>query len=81
MAEPRRVFITGALGFIAERLAHHFRERGAEVRGMDVRADRARGVVAGDIRAPGEWQAHAAGCDLVIHTAAVLTLSGDPEDV
>ena len=81
MAGPRRVFITGALGFIAERLAHHFRERGAEVRGMDVRADRARGVVAGDIRAPGEWQAHAAGCDLVIHTAAVLTLSGDPEDV
>jgi nucleoside-diphosphate-sugar epimerase len=76
-----RVFITGALGFIAQRLAHHYRERGAEVRGMDVRADPAQGVVAGDVSRPGDWQAHAEGCDLVIHTAAVLTLAGDPEEV
>jgi nucleoside-diphosphate-sugar epimerase len=77
----KRVFITGALGFIAQRLAHHYREHGAEVRGMDVRADPEQGVVAGDVTKPGDWQAHAAGCDLVIHTAAVLTLSGDPEAV
>jgi nucleoside-diphosphate-sugar epimerase len=79
--EPRRVFITGALGFIAQRLAHHYRERGAEVRGMDVRADPAQDVVAGDVSKPADWQAHAEGSDLVIHTAAVLTLSGDPEAV
>jgi nucleoside-diphosphate-sugar epimerase len=77
----QRVFITGALGFIADRLAHYYREHGAEVRGMDVRADPEHGVVAGDVTKPGEWQAHAEGCDLVIHTAAVLTLSGDPEAV
>jgi len=77
--EPRRVFITGALGFIGQRLAEHYRERGAEVRGMDVRAGD--GVVAGDITEPGPWQEHARDCDLVIHTAAVLTLSGDPEEV
>jgi nucleoside-diphosphate-sugar epimerase len=76
-----RVFITGALGFIAQRLAHHYREQGAEVRGMDVRADPEQNVVAGDVSKPGDWQAHAEGCDLVIHTAAVLTLSGDPEAV
>ena len=81
MAEPRRVFITGALGFIAQRLAHHYRERGAEVRGMDVRADPEQHVVAGDVSRPGDWQAHAEGCDLVIHTAAILTLSGDPDAV
>lgn len=81
MAEPRRVFITGALGFIAQRLADRYRGAGAEVRGMDVRADPAQDVVAGDISEPGAWQRHAEGCDLVIHTAAVLTLSGDPAAV
>src|SRR3954454_4173512 len=81
LAEPRRVFITGALGFIGERLADHYRERGAEVRGMDVRADPLRDVVAGDVSDAGEWQGHAAGCDLVIHTAGVLTLGGDPDAV
>ena len=75
------MFITGALGFIGERLADHYRERGAEVRGMDVRADPARGVVAGDVSRPGDWQAHAQGADLVVHTAAILTLSGDPAAV
>jgi nucleoside-diphosphate-sugar epimerase len=56
LAEPRRVFITGALGFIAQRLAHHYRERGAEVRGIDVRADPSQGVVAGDVSHPGDWR-------------------------
>jgi nucleoside-diphosphate-sugar epimerase len=81
LAEPRRVFITGALGFIAQRLADHYRERGVEVRGMDVRADPAQDVVAGDVSKPGDWQAHAEGADLFIHTAAVLTLAGDPAAV
>jgi nucleoside-diphosphate-sugar epimerase len=76
-----RVFITGALGFIAQRLADHYRASGAEVRGMDVSADAAQDVVAGDVSQPGGWQQHAEGCDLVIHTAAVLTLSGDPRAV
>jgi nucleoside-diphosphate-sugar epimerase len=76
-----RVFITGALGFIAQRLAQHYREQGAEVRGVDVRADPAQEVVVGDVSKPGDWQVHAQGCDLFIHTAAVLTLSGDPEEV
>ena len=79
MAEPRRVFITGALGFIGQRLAERYRQRGAEVRGVDVREGD--GVVAGDVTRPGDWQAHAEGCHLVVHTAAVLTLAGDPEEV
>jgi nucleoside-diphosphate-sugar epimerase len=81
LAEPRRVFVTGALGFIGQRLADHYRDQGAEVRGMDVRADPARDVVAGDVSRAGDWQDHAEGSDLVIHTAAVLTLAGDPEAV
>ncbi len=79
MAEPRSVFITGANGFIGGRLGDHYRARGAEVRGVDVNASE--GVVAGDVTEPGSWQEHARGADLVIHTAAVLTLSGDPDAV
>ncbi len=75
------MFITGALGFIGQRLADHYRERGAEVRGVDVRAEPERDVVAGDVSEAGAWQAHAADCDLFIHTAAVLTLGGDPDAV
>lgn len=68
------VFVTGASGFLGRAIADRYREAGATVRGVDLVADPARGVVAGDVGAPGEWQAHAAGCDLVVHTAAVVSL-------
>ena len=68
-----RVFITGALGFMGRALAARYRALGAEVRGLDVRADASANVVAGDVTQPQEWQAHIAGCDLVIHTAAIVT--------
>jgi nucleoside-diphosphate-sugar epimerase len=51
------------------------------VRGVDVRADSALGVVAGDISEPGAWQEHAAGCDLVINTAAYVGFGGELDDV
>jgi nucleoside-diphosphate-sugar epimerase len=69
---PRRVFLTGALGFIGRVLADRYAAEGAEVRGVDIHADPARGVVAGDVSEPGEWQAHAAGCDLFVHLAAIV---------
>jgi nucleoside-diphosphate-sugar epimerase len=79
MSTPRRVFITGMSGFIGAALATRFAALGAELRGVDVRADAARGIVAGDIAAPGAWQDHAAGCDLVVHTAAIVSMRGtDP---
>ncbi|MBA2349602.1 MAG: NAD-dependent epimerase/dehydratase family protein, partial [Solirubrobacterales bacterium] len=82
MSTPRRVFITGASGFIGRALAEHYRQAGAQVRGMDLRADPAAGVVAGDLAIAGPWQEHAGGCDLVINTAAVVSLRlRDPEGV
>ena len=76
---PDRVFITGCLGFIGLRLAERFRTLGSEVRGVDVRDDHELGVVAGDIAEPGSWQEHVAGCDLVVHTAAMVSFrSGEP---
>jgi nucleoside-diphosphate-sugar epimerase len=76
---PGRVFITGALGLIGGRLAERYREAGATVTGMDVRAEPALGVVAGDLTAPGPWQQAMNGADLVIHTAARVGMRGDEE--
>ena len=68
-----RVFITGALGFVGRALADRYRSQGAEVVGVDISADAALGVVAGDTSETGPWQDAAAGCDLVVHTAALVT--------
>jgi nucleoside-diphosphate-sugar epimerase len=65
-----RVFITGASGFIGRALYERYSADGHEVVGCDLVADPARQVVAGDVAEAGAWQEHAAGCELVIHTAA-----------
>jgi nucleoside-diphosphate-sugar epimerase len=72
-----RVFITGANGFIGRALAERYRGAGVEVAGVDLSADAARGVVAGDVTAPGEWQRRAAGSDVVFHTAALVSNAFD----
>jgi nucleoside-diphosphate-sugar epimerase len=74
---PRRVFITGARGFIGNALARRYRTLGAEVFGVDLAADADTAVLAGDISHPGPWQLHAAGCELFIHTAAVVSNAAD----
>lgn len=72
-----RVCITGASGFIGRRLAERWRESGAEVVGVDRAADPEHGVVAGDISQPGQWQRAAEGCDIVVHTAALVGMPSD----
>ena len=76
----RRVSITGAAGFIGTALAARYREEGWEVAGIDVRADAERGIVAGDIAEPGAWQEAARGCDLVVHTAAIVSNTATIDD-
>jgi nucleoside-diphosphate-sugar epimerase len=73
------VFVTGAAGFIGRALAERFRALGSEVRGVDLRTDDA-DVVEGDVTAPGEWQRHAEGCELFVHTAAVVGMYSSPRD-
>jgi nucleoside-diphosphate-sugar epimerase len=75
-----RAFVTGALGFIGGALADRMRAEGMKVRGVDMRADDALGVVAGDVSLAGEWQRHVQGCDLVVHTAAIVSLRSGLED-
>ena len=74
------VFLTGALGFIGRAIADRYAAEGWEVRGVDIAADPARGVVAGDVTQPGEWQDHAAGCEVVVHLAARLGLGGTHDE-
>lgn len=69
----QKVFITGALGFVGRALAERYRALGAETCGLDVRADSALNIVAGDVSKPEDWQSALNGCDLVIHTAAIVT--------
>ena len=79
-ALPRRVFVTGANGFIGRALMRRYRELGAEVCGMDVGADPEWNVVAGDVGETGPWQQHAGGAELVLHTAAVVSNAAPPEE-
>ncbi len=68
-----RVFITGASGFIGRALHARYSAEGHDVAGCDLTSDPARGIVAGDVGEAGPWQDHAAGCELVIHTAATVS--------
>ena len=76
---PKSVFITGANGFIGKALVQRYRALGCDVRGMDIQVDASMNVVAGNITQPATWAKHAQGCDLFIHTAAVVSLAADWE--
>lgn len=67
-----KVFVTGALGFIGRALTERYRREGATVVGMDAAADGSGGIVGGDVSEAGAWQRATAGCDLLVHTAAIV---------
>ncbi|HEX4672571.1 MAG TPA: NAD-dependent epimerase/dehydratase family protein [Solirubrobacteraceae bacterium] len=75
-----RVFITGASGFIGRTLCERYAADGHEVRGVDLAADPGRQVVAGDVAQSGAWQDWAADSELVIHTAATVSLRLERRD-
>jgi nucleoside-diphosphate-sugar epimerase len=75
-----KVFITGASGFIGRALFARYTADGHSVTGCDLVPDPARGVIAGDIGSPGAWQDAVAGSDLVIHTAASVSLRMERPD-
>ncbi|MGK2318469.1 NAD-dependent epimerase/dehydratase family protein [Gordonia rhizosphera] len=68
----RKVFITGANGFIGRALATRMRELGAEVSGVDLVADADNSIIGGSTTDAAPWKGALAGIDTVIHTAALL---------
>ena len=77
LARPGAVFVTGAAGFIGAAVADRCRDAGIEVRGGDIAGDE-EGVVQDDVTKPGAWQGQAEGCDVVVHTAAVVGMYSSP---
>lgn len=81
MADPTKAFVTGAAGFMGAAVRRKLTESGYEVSGVDVlTGDHATtepdpGILTGDISSPGDWQEHVGGCELVVHTAAVVSNS------
>ena len=71
--------VTGAAGFIGRALVERFQELGSEVRGVDLIEAGDEWHLVADITTPGNWQGHAEGCDLVIHTAAVVGMYSSRE--
>lgn len=70
---PARAMITGANGFIGRALMNKLNALGVHTCGVDLSPDSARHVVAGDIAHNGDWQGQAKGCDMIFHTAAVVS--------
>lgn len=71
-------FVTGASGFIGRALVDQLTAAGHDVRGMDLRGDDRRRIVAGDVLAErsssqGDWAQQIAAGDTVIHTAALVS--------
>ena len=78
-APPQKVFVTGANGFIGRVLVERYRALGSEVSGVDLRAGADAAIVQGDVSSPGEWQRDAEGCEVVIHTAALVGMYSSPD--
>ena len=76
---PQKVLVTGARGFIGNVLVQRFRALGSEVIGVDLRPGDDSAIVQGDLTTAGDWQRAAAGCDLVVHTAAIVGMYSSPE--
>ena len=68
-----RVFVSGANGFIGRALSERLSAEAVAVGGVDLAADAARNVLAGDISEAGPWTDAVAGADCVVHTAAAVS--------
>src|SRR3954453_17729912 len=79
MADTPRVLVTGAAGFIGRALVERYRSLGSEVRGLDLIETEDESHLGADLTEPGDWQGHAEGCDLVVHTAAVVGMYSSRE--
>ena len=71
---PKKILVTGGTGFIGKEIIADYKKRGVAAVGVARRPDAALGVVAGDVCDPSPWAHFLDGCDIVYHTAAVVSL-------
>jgi nucleoside-diphosphate-sugar epimerase len=81
IAGRRRIAITGAAGFIGSALTEALVARGDEVLALDLAPVELPGVrsLVADVTVDGPWVDAFVGCDVVIHTAALVAEAGDPD--
>ena len=68
-----KVFISGGNGFIGCTLARYFKANGVDVCGVDLTPCKEFNIVAGNLNEPAGWRSLLNDCDLVIHTAAIVS--------
>lgn len=72
LQKPEKVMITGANGFIGGSLIRHYQQQGVDVVGVDLHGDGEK-VVQGDIGKPESIADLLDQCDVIIHTAALVS--------
>ena len=70
--KPQKVLITGANGFIGNRLLQHYKSQGIAVIGVDLTGNQ-EDIFQGDIGQPDSISHLLADCEVVIHTAALVS--------
>ena len=85
--DGRTVAVTGAGGFIGNAVSRRLVEEGAVVRGIEARAEAADAVeaagaeaVVADVTDRGSVDRALSGCELVVHTAAIVSDAGTMDD-
>ena len=68
-----KVFISGGNGFIGRKLAQYFKDRGVQVCGVDLMPCDEFNIVSGNLSEPASFSHLIKDCDLVIHTAAIVS--------
>ena len=68
----KKILITGANGFIGNRLMQHYKSQGIPVMGVDLRGN-GDDIVEGDISNPESIGHLLADCEVIVHTAALVS--------
>lgn len=76
----KKVFITGANGFIGQSMARYLNANGIETCGIDFVEDPNRQIFHADLFAVDSWRELMLSCDTVIHTAAIVSNAATEED-